>query len=450
MTDPSFPSPQVETVAAERRRPVSSQARRDRRHRACHPRSELLRLEPDRGARDPARRRAERVHAQLGAGAERRSPILVVPYQAARIARANISRSPPIVLSWPQTCCRRNASAACFIRRSMTPRSRCREPFPPGRVAIERTLLAQDSRLLWNESFVAVATTSLTGLQSDDRITINGAETPWQPCLEAVRSEQDCKGPPLVLASVPVAIRAQAVLPARPEPARHELLQRDACRQGARRDDPVAVADAELCGKRPSRELQRDAQGFEGHWQTSNFGSPPISTAGRSSIRPCGKARQSASSYRGHADLPHDHPRGEVRAAVHRTVVRDLFLLRAVRRACESTSCSTACSHSRFRCSRCCCSRSSEPIGYTAGYIVSAGLVLVQSSLYTAAVARRVVPALVFAGVQASLFAFIYVLLDLETYSLLIGALALFAVVSVLMVLTQRVNWSPQPLAFLR
>ena len=32
-----------------------------------------------------------------------------------------------------------------------------------------------------------------------------------------------------------------------------------------------------------------------------------------------------------------------------------------------------------------------------------------------------------------------------ETYSLLIGALALFAVVSALMVLTQRVNWSAQP-----
>jgi inner membrane protein len=92
----------------------------------------------------------------------------------------------------------------------------------------------------------------------------------------------------------------------------------------------------------------------------------------------------------------------------------------------------------------------SEPIGYTAGYIVSAGLVLVQSSLYTAAVAKRAVPALVFAGMQASLFVFIYVLLDLETYSLLIGALALFAIISVLMVLVQRVNWSAQPLAFTR
>ena len=41
----------------------------------------------------------------------------------------------------------------------------------------------------------------------------------------------------------------------------------------------------------------------------------------------------------------------------------------------------------------------------------------------------------------------LYVLLGLETYSLLIGAFALFAVVSALMVLTQSVNWSAWSLA---
>ena len=82
-----------------------------------------------------------------------------------------------------------------------------------------------------------------------------------------------------------------------------------------------------------------------------------------------------------------------------------------------------------------------EPIGYTNGYLVAAGLVLAQSTLYTAAVARRFTPAFVFALMLTSLFGFIYVLLGLETYSLLIGALALFVVVSALMVLTQMVRW---------
>ena len=81
-----------------------------------------------------------------------------------------------------------------------------------------------------------------------------------------------------------------------------------------------------------------------------------------------------------------------------------------------------------------------EPIGYTGGYLVSAGLVLTQSTLYTAAVARRFRPAFLFAVMLSSLFGFLYVLLGLETYSLLIGALALFAMVSALMVLTQMVR----------
>jgi inner membrane protein len=89
----------------------------------------------------------------------------------------------------------------------------------------------------------------------------------------------------------------------------------------------------------------------------------------------------------------------------------------------------------------------SELIGYSAGYAASAGLILIQSSLYTAAVAGRVKPALAFAGMLAGLFAFLYVLLGLETYALLVGALAPFVVVSAVMVLTQRVNWLTPTLA---
>ena len=49
-------------------------------------------------------------------------------------------------------------------------------------------------------------------------------------------------------------------------------------------------------------------------------------------------------------------------------------------------------------------------------------------------------PAFLFAVMLASLFGYFYVLLGLETYSLLIGALALFAAVSVLMALTQMID----------
>ena len=86
-----------------------------------------------------------------------------------------------------------------------------------------------------------------------------------------------------------------------------------------------------------------------------------------------------------------------------------------------------------------------EPIGYTGGYLVAPASCS-RSRRSTprrsrgASRRRSCSPSML-----ASLFAFIYVLLGLETYSLLIGALALFAVVSALMVLTQMVNWSAQP-----
>ena len=86
-----------------------------------------------------------------------------------------------------------------------------------------------------------------------------------------------------------------------------------------------------------------------------------------------------------------------------------------------------------------------EPIGYTNGYLVSAGLVL-RSPRSTrrrsrGASSRRCCSPLML----TSLFGFIYILLGLETYSLLIGALALFVVVSALMVLTQMVRWPGKP-----
>jgi inner membrane protein len=67
--------------------------------------------------------------------------------------------------------------------------------------------------------------------------------------------------------------------------------------------------------------------------------------------------------------------------------------------------------------------------------------VLLQASIYTAAVARRAAPALIFAAMLAGVFGFLYVLLSLESYSLLVGALALFVVLSAMMALTQLVRW---------
>lgn len=83
-----------------------------------------------------------------------------------------------------------------------------------------------------------------------------------------------------------------------------------------------------------------------------------------------------------------------------------------------------------------------EPLGYGAGYGIAAGMVLAQAALYTASVTRRLLPSLIFAAMLAGLFGFLYVLLSLETYSLMLGSVGLFLVVSLVMALTRRVDWA--------
>ena len=82
----------------------------------------------------------------------------------------------------------------------------------------------------------------------------------------------------------------------------------------------------------------------------------------------------------------------------------------------------------------------SEWLGYTAAFGLSAGLVVAQTSLYTAAVSRAVTVTAVFAGLMSGLFGFLFVLLGLEVYALLVGTVAVFLVLSIAMVLSLRLD----------
>ena len=58
---------------------------------------------------------------------------------------------------------------------------------------------------------------------------------------------------------------------------------------------------------------------------------------------------------------------------------------------------------------------------------------------------RRTRLVLMFAGLLMALFAFLYVLLSLETYALLTGSIALFVLLSAIMLATRRVGWGDAP-----
>jgi inner membrane protein len=377
------------------------------------------------------------------------SPILVVPYQAAPNRAREYLKLAPDRLDVVTKLIPQDRRRGLFHATVYDARLEMQGAFAVPAEARVQNLLPKDSRVIWNESFIALATTSLTGLRSDDQATINGVETPWQPCLEAVRQEQDCKGAPLILAAAPVATPASK-LPFQFAMSLRGTGSFNIVHAGKELDATIRSPwrTPSFAGTMLPVSSSVTSQGFEAHWQSSGFGSPPMSTAG--AIIDPGMWKGSVIGV----ELIEATP-------VYRTITRVakyalLFValsfaiyfffevlarlqIHVVQYGLLALSLSL---FSLLLLSL------SEPIGYTAGYIVSAGLVLLQSSLYTAAIARRAFPALVFAAMQASLFAFIYVLLDLETYSLLIGALALFAVVSVLMVLAQRVNWSGASLSW--
>lgn len=83
-----------------------------------------------------------------------------------------------------------------------------------------------------------------------------------------------------------------------------------------------------------------------------------------------------------------------------------------------------------------------EIIGFLWAYLVAAGAITGLLTSYSAAVLKSWRRAYVIAGLLLGLYATLYVLLNLEAYSLLIGSLLLFAALAILMWTTRRIDWS--------
>jgi inner membrane protein len=303
----------------------------------------------------------------------------------------------------------------------------------------------KESRFLWSEAFVVFGTTTaLTGLRPSDNIVINGVDTPWQPCREVARLERACQNAALVVADARIepsttitkivfksgiSLRGTGAFNLLHAGKELDATVRSPWKTPSFSGDVLPV----------SASVKPD--GFEAHWATTEFGSPRVTAA---------PVIPDAAMWKGATvgvDLIEATPIYRMISRVAKygllfvvlSFATYLFFellarlqIHIVQYGLLGLSLSL---FSLLLLSL------SEPIGYTQGYLVAAGLVLAQASLYTAAVTRRFKPTLAFAAMLTSLFAFLYVLLGMETYSLLIGALALFTVVSALMIVTQWVNW---------
>ena len=82
-----------------------------------------------------------------------------------------------------------------------------------------------------------------------------------------------------------------------------------------------------------------------------------------------------------------------------------------------------------------------EVIGFTAAYVVASAAIAGLNTAYSAAVLGSWRRAAFIGGLLVGLYAVLYILLSLEAYSLLIGALLLFAALAGVMYATRRIDW---------
>ncbi len=86
-----------------------------------------------------------------------------------------------------------------------------------------------------------------------------------------------------------------------------------------------------------------------------------------------------------------------------------------------------------------------EVIGFTPAYVVAAAAITGLNTAYSAAVLKSWRRAAFIGAILLALYAVLYVLLSLEAYSLLIGALLLFAALAGTMYATRRIDWTGAP-----
>lgn len=84
----------------------------------------------------------------------------------------------------------------------------------------------------------------------------------------------------------------------------------------------------------------------------------------------------------------------------------------------------------------------SEHIGFTNAYIVSAIMTITMLTLYTAGILKIRKTAFLIGGALALLYAYIFVLLQMETYALLAGSIGLFVILGIIMYFSQKIKWN--------
>lgn len=100
--------------------------------------------------------------------------------------------------------------------------------------------------------------------------------------------------------------------------------------------------------------------------------------------------------------------------------------------------CITACS---FLCFSLLLTAFAEHISFTIAYITASVLVIGQIAFYVFGLIQKAFERAIFVGFLVILYTYLFIVMRLEELALLVGALGMFAVITVAMILTRKINW---------
>lgn len=86
----------------------------------------------------------------------------------------------------------------------------------------------------------------------------------------------------------------------------------------------------------------------------------------------------------------------------------------------------------------------SEQVGYNFAYLIASVATISLITIFTASLLKKKTVALLFSLILSIFYVFIFVIIQLEDLALLIGSIALFIIVSLLMYFSRKINWDKQ------
>lgn len=83
----------------------------------------------------------------------------------------------------------------------------------------------------------------------------------------------------------------------------------------------------------------------------------------------------------------------------------------------------------------------SEHIGFLFAYLTASVATITLVSVYSLSLLEKSIHAFIIAAILSALYTYLYILLQLESFSLLIGSVFLFAIIALVMYLTRKIDW---------